>query len=76
MSIGSAELRVTLPPTLSGDEARLLLAVKLYEVGRTSLGQSAEMAEVSVRTFIEMLGKQHIAVIDYPPGELAEEVER
>ena len=76
MSVGGAEFRVTLPPTLSGDEARLLLlAVKLYEVGRASLGQSAKIAEVSVRTFIEMLGKQHIAVVDYPADELAREVD-
>jgi len=75
MSVGGAELRITLPPTLSGDEARVLLAVKLYEVGRASLGQSAEIAEVSVRTFIEMLGKQHIAVVDYPADELAREVD-
>jgi hypothetical protein len=38
--MSTGELRVTLPFSLSEDEAKLLLAVKVYEVGKISLGQA------------------------------------
>jgi predicted HTH domain antitoxin len=73
MSSEAAELHVTLPPNLSADEARLLLAIKAYEVGKASAGQAAEVAGVSKRTFLELLGHYHVPVFDTPAGELAEE---
>jgi predicted HTH domain antitoxin len=54
--MSTGELRVTLPFSLSEDEAKLLLAVKLYEVGKVSLGQAAKLAGFSKRAFMEMLG--------------------
>ena len=46
--MSGGELRVTLPFSLSEDEAKLLLAVKLYdEVGKISLGQAAKLAGFS-----------------------------
>ncbi len=38
------ELKLDLPPNLSGDKAKLLLAVKLYEVGKASLGQASKLS--------------------------------
>ena len=52
-----AEATLKLPPDVSADEARLLLAMKLYETGRLSLGKAAEFTGYSKRTFIELLGK-------------------
>ena len=43
---------ICLPDTISETEARLLLAVKLFEVGRLSCGQAAEMAGFSKRAFV------------------------
>lgn len=63
-----------LPPDVSADEARVLLAMKLYETGRLSLGKAADFAGFSKRTFMEMLGKAGIAVFDHPADELATEV--
>jgi hypothetical protein len=40
--MSTGELRVTLPFGLSEDEATFLLAIKLYEVGKVSLGQAAK----------------------------------
>ncbi len=62
-----------LPAFVSDDEARLLLAVKLFETGRLSLGQAAEMAGYSKHGFIDVLGHQGIAVVNYPASELAAE---
>jgi hypothetical protein len=53
-NMGTGELRVTLPFSLSEDEAKLLLAVKLYEVGKVSLGQAAQLAGFSKRAFKEV----------------------
>ena len=68
------ELRIELPPSLSEEEARLFLAVKLFEVGKVSLGQAAKIAELSKRTFMEILGRYGVPVFNYSPEELRNEV--
>jgi predicted HTH domain antitoxin len=73
--MSTGELRVTLPFSLSEDEARLLLAVKLYEVSKISLGQAAKLAGFSKRAFMEVLGRYHVPVLDYAPEELQDEIE-
>lgn len=70
-----SKLEVDLPVTVSEDEARLLLAIKLYEAGRVSLGKAAEIAGYSVQTFIELLGHYKVPIVCYPPEELHREVE-
>ncbi|GAB1540696.1 hypothetical protein NUACC21_33650 [Scytonema sp. NUACC21] len=67
-------LEVKLPPNISVEEARLLLMVKLFETGKLTVGQAAEMAGYSKPTFIELLGKLSVPVIDYPPEELEKEM--
>jgi predicted HTH domain antitoxin len=69
-----SQLTVELPPHISTDEARLLLAVKLFETGKLSLGKAAKLAGYSKPTFIELLGKMEIPVIDYPSEELEQEI--
>ncbi|MBI3946098.1 MAG: UPF0175 family protein [Armatimonadetes bacterium] len=70
----TAEMTITLPPSLSEDEAKLLLAVKLYEVGKVSLGQAAKLAGFSKRTFMEVLGRYRVPVFDYSPEDLRQEM--
>ena len=68
-------MRVTLPLSLSEDEAKLLLAVKLYEVGKVSLGQAAKLAGFSKRTFMEVLGRYHIPLFADSPNDLPQELD-
>ncbi|KAB8318725.1 UPF0175 family protein [Tolypothrix campylonemoides VB511288] len=68
------QLTIELPPNISIEEAQLLLAVKLFETGKLSLGQAAKLAGYSKRTFIELLGKMEIPVINYPAEELEQEI--
>lgn len=68
------ELKLNLPSNLSKDEVQTLLAVKLYETDRVSLGQAARLAGFSKRAFIEILGRHHVPVINYSPDELREEL--
>lgn len=73
--MGTAEVRIPLPPNLSGDEVRTLAAVKLFEVGRVSLGQAAEMSGHSVRSFVDVLARYDVPVINYPEGDLDREIQ-
>ena len=73
--MSTGELRVTLPFSLSEDEAKLLLAVKLYEVGKVSLGQAAKLAGFSKRTLMEVLGRYHISIFDYSPDDVRQEID-
>ena len=68
-------LEVDLPPNLSEEEVKLLLAVKLYEVGKASLGQAAKLAGFSKRAFIEVLGHHKVPVFNYSPEELRQETD-
>jgi len=67
-------LQIQLPPEIPIEEARFLLMVKLFETGKLSLGQAADLSGYSKPTFIELLSKLGVAVIDYPPEELAQEM--
>ncbi len=73
--MSTRELLVELPMTVSDDEAKLLFAVKLYEVGRASLGQAAHLAGFSKRAFMEILARYKVPVFNYPAGELQGELE-
>jgi predicted HTH domain antitoxin len=70
-----SELTVALPDSISEAEAKVCLAAKLFEVGRLSCGQAAELAGYSKCTFIELLGKQGIAVVNYPAEELTDDLD-
>jgi prevent-host-death family protein len=51
------------------------LAVSLFEAGSLSLARAAKLAGVSLEEFVELLGREGIAAVDYPPEELLEELE-
>ena len=68
------ELTLELPSNLTKDEAQTLLAVKLYETERVSLGQAAKLAGYSKRAFMEILGRQGVPVFNYSPDDLREEL--
>ena len=73
--MSGGKLRVTLPLSLSEDEAKLLLVGKRYEVGKVSLGQAATLAGFSKRTFMEVLGRYHIPHFDYSSDDLRQEID-
>jgi predicted HTH domain antitoxin len=63
---------IDIPEEINRDEAKLYLAMKLFEEGKMSLGQASYYAGFSKKAFVEILGKHKIPAIDYP----AEEIER
>ena len=62
-----------LPPDVSEDEARLLLAVRLYEDERVSLGKAAELAGYTTAAFLEILAHKGVATVNHPAGDLADD---
>lgn len=73
--MSTVEMRVELPAGLSQEEAKLLLAVKLFEVGKVSVGQAAKIAEISKRAFLDLLGRYGIPVFNDSPEDLRRELD-
>ena len=65
-----------LPDTVDLDDkdVAMLVAAILYEKGKLSLGQAAEMAGLTKRTFAELLGKYGVSLFNYSPSELSRDV--
>lgn len=71
----TVKLTLNLPPNITKDETQTLLAIKLYEMDRVSLGKAAEIANYSKRAFIEVLGHHGVPVINYSPEDLRVELD-
>jgi predicted HTH domain antitoxin len=52
-----------------------MLALKLYEKRRLTLGQAAHVAGFSKRAFVDVLGNEGVAVLDSDPSELTSETD-
>jgi predicted HTH domain antitoxin len=48
---------IELPENISETELKIILAGELYEREKLTLGQAADLAGLSKRAFIEMMGK-------------------
>lgn len=55
-------------------ELKMLIASKLFEDGRLSSGQAAEIVGISKRAFIEILGKYNVSIFGYTFDELKEDL--
>lgn len=63
-------LSLKLTPEGFETEARLLLAIKLYEQGRVTTGMGAQIAGIDRVTFIFELDKYGLSPIGVAPDEL------
>ena len=55
-------------------EVKTFLAARLYEKGSLSLGQAAEVAGYSKRTFMELLGNYGVSIFNYSDNELETDI--
>jgi len=69
-------LTVTLPDNLEMDNRELvmLLASRLYEQGKLSLGQAAELAGLTKRAFAELLNQYNVSLFNFPSSDLSSDV--
>ncbi len=67
---------LNLPDTLDVDskEITMLIASRLYEQGKLSLGQAAEVAGLTKRTFAELLGNYNVSLFNFPASDIAKDV--
>jgi len=58
-------LKLNIPDSVdfNENEAKMLLAGKLYEHGKLTLGQAAQLVGLSKRSFIEIMGKYGFSII-------------
>lgn len=69
-------LTLNIPDSLDVDnrDLAMLFSTQLYEKGKLSLGQAAEIAGLSKRTFAELLGNYGISIFNYPAAHLLNDV--
>lgn len=61
---------------LSEVETRRFLAAKLFEVGKLSLGQAAELAGLTKLTFAEILSDYNVSLINYSSDDVINDAAR
>lgn len=69
-------LTLNIPDNVDLDnmQVAMLVASRLYEQGRLSLGQAAEVAGLTKRTFAELLGSYNVSLFNYPAEDLSRDV--
>ena len=69
-------IHLNIPDTVDLDdrEAKMLLASRLYEKGKLSLGQAAEMVGFSKRAFMEILGDYGVSIFNLSEEELDNDI--
>ena len=69
-------LTLNIPDSVDVDnqDLAMLLSAKLYEQGKLSLGQAAEVAGLTKRTFAELLGKYGVSIFNSPASDLTRDV--
>ena len=69
-------LTLNVPDSLDVDnrDLAMLVSTKLYEQGKLSLGQAAEVAGLTKRTFAELLGSYGVSIFNFPAQDLSKDV--
>lgn len=69
-------ITIKIPDTADVDnwEVTMLVASRLYEKGKLSLGQAAEMAGLSKRAFAELLGRYGVSIFNAPTEDLLSDI--
>lgn len=69
-------LTLNVPETLdiTNKDLAMLVSTQLYEQGKLSLGQAAEVAGLSKRTFAELLGSYNVSIVNFPASDLSKDV--
>ena len=69
-------LTINMPDSLDLDnqDLAMLVSTKLYEQGKLSLGQAAEVAGLTKRTFAELLGRHGVSLFNSPSQDLLSDV--
>lgn len=66
------QINISIPDNLDFTDAelKLFIAAKLYEQGKISQGEAAEMASISKKSFIELIGKYSVSLFTQSVAEI------
>ncbi len=69
-------LTLNIPESLdiNARDVAMLVSTQLYEQGKLSLGQAAEVAGLTKRTFAELLGSYNVSIFNFPASDLSRDV--
>jgi predicted HTH domain antitoxin len=69
-------LTLNIPDSLevNNRDLAMLVSTTLYEQGKLSLGEAAEVAGLTKRTFAELLGSYDVSIFNFPPQDLHNDV--
>lgn len=69
-------LTLNIPDSLevNNRDLAMLVSTTLYEQGKLSLGQAAEVAGLTKRTFAELLGSYDVSIFNFPAQDLHNDV--
>ncbi len=69
-------LTINLPDNLDLEEfeAKMLLAGQLYEKGKVTMGQAADIVGISKRAFMEIMGRFGFSIFNYSVEDLKREL--
>jgi predicted HTH domain antitoxin len=69
-------MTLQVPDNIEVDNKQLaiLVASKLYEMGKLSLGQAADVAGLTKRAFAELLSSYDVSIFNFPPSDLSSDV--
>ena len=71
------KITINIPDTVDFDDRDALMAIaaRMYERGKLSLGQAAELAGLSKAAFMEILSNYGVSVFNHPSTDLDRDVE-
>lgn len=55
-------------------EIAMIVASRLYEQGKLSLGQAAELVGMKKRIFAESLGQYNVSIFNFPASDISRDV--
>lgn len=59
---------------LDNNQIAMIIANKLYEQGKLSLGQAADIAGLTKRTFAELLGVYEVSIFNFPASDISRDI--
>ena len=72
--MGVITINIPESANISDKEATTFMAAMLYEKGKLSLGQAANLAGFTKMTFTELLGNYGVSIFNYPATEISNDV--
>ena len=69
-------INIEIPDTvdLDDEDIAMIVASSLYNKGKLSLGQAAQLAGLTKRAFAELLAKYDVSIFNFPPSDLSSDV--